>query len=174
MTLQLLFESNPNQVLIATDVAVSISHALFSYFVSLTTQHSQIKEDITQKMINDTSRLLMEISHDKTLQHEDAAWTAPLTDWLLSLVPKTELRKSAVTMLVNIALFRNSLTDLCHVIKSVENHQSSSWLVFEPKSLLQIGDCCNSPASCQYCPFVRNCSHALTLMHCSGVVCAWS
>jgi hypothetical protein len=87
----------------------------------------------------------MEMSRDRALQHEDAAWTAPLTDWLLSLVTRTEFRKSAVTMLLNIALFRNSLTDLCHVIKSVENHQSSSWLTFEPKSLLQIGD--SSPVS---------------------------
>jgi hypothetical protein len=140
-------------MLITTDVAVSISHALFSYFVSLTAPSIQIKENITQKMMEDTSKLLIEMSRDRARQPEDAAWTAPLTDWLLSLVTRTEFRKSAVTMLLNIALFRNSLTDLCHVIKSVENHQSSSWLTFEPKSLLQIGD--SSPVSRQYSLFLN-------------------
>lgn len=113
---------------------MSISHALFSYFVSLT---QNIKENITQMLIDDTSRLLMEMSRDRMIQHEDAAWSAPLSDWLTSLLNKAEFRRSAATLLVNISLYRNSLTDLCHVIKSVENQQPSSWL-FEPSSLVQI------------------------------------
>lgn len=116
---------------------MSISHKLFNFFVSLSATEAVVKEQLTQKMIDASTRLLIEMSRDKILQHENDAWSAPLYDWLLSLLT-TEHRKKAATLLVNIALFRNSLTDLCHVIKCFENQQSASWLTFEPSSLLQI------------------------------------
>lgn len=127
---------------------MAISHKLFNYFVAMIAAGIQNDKNITRTMLEDTSQLLIELSRDKTVHCEDAAWSAPLSDWLMSLLSETECRTLAATLLVNITLHRNSLTDLCHVIKSMESHHSAAWLKFEPNALVRVGS--HSSHACQY------------------------